>query len=62
MGFQQRYAAAKCNTASPPAGCDALTTEMFTLAGTCYGSNNWLGNACSDNLVRATHARQCANL
>lgn len=46
LDFYRTFVAAGCAVLSPPSSpCDALTSEMFALAGPCFESN-----ACSDNL------------
>jgi hypothetical protein len=51
LSFAQRFRAAQCDTLSPPADpCDALTEEMFALAGHCWGENGFDSNACGDNM------------
>lgn len=51
LSFTQRFRAAQCDTLSPPSDpCDALTAEMFQLAGKCWGPNGFDSNACGDNM------------
>ena len=50
LAFTERYNKAQCATANPPPECAALDTEMFKLAGTCFGGNTYEGNACGDNM------------
>jgi hypothetical protein len=51
LSFTQRYRAAKCDTLAPPSDpCDALTDELFSLAGHCWGQNGFDSNACGDNM------------
>ena len=46
--FAEAYKAAGCASLTPPSDpCDALTTEMFALAGPCFQTN-----ACSDDLYQ----------
>lgn len=50
LSFAERYRAAGCDAAVQPAGCDALTMEMFTLTGHCWGDNTFDGNGCGDDM------------
>ena len=50
LAFTERYRAAGCAALAQAPGCDALNDEMYALAGTCWGSNTFNGNACGDNM------------
>jgi hypothetical protein len=50
LSFVQRYRAAGCDALAQPKACDALTDEMFALAGHCWSDENFEGNDCGDNM------------
>lgn len=51
LAFFNRFQSAGCASLTPPSDpCDALTTDMFALAGPCFQSN-----ACSDDLYESPY-------